>query len=197
MNLEFTNIEDAKAAVFDKQRKIVETFNNAAAKIDAEIVKQHALCNAAGTCLDRRRNASLQKDPRFIEWLSRHNQLSLGRLEWLYELRYKLSMKFNFLQEQAMQPVICAVHCGDTQDWTDCAKEVLAQLPEHNAKATNPHQIINPEEGICIDVIVGDTDAVHRFVYTEDNAWNNVQYIEKDDYLIETGNWTKGITDML
>lgn len=188
MNLEFTNIEDAKAAVFDKQRKIVETFNQAAAKIDAEIVKQHALCNAAGTCLDRRRNASLQKDPRFIEWLSRHNQLSLGRLEWLYELRYKLGMKFNFLQEQAMQPVICAVHCGDTQDWTDCANEVIAQLKSKE---------IVLEDGVCIDIIIGDTDAVHRYKYTSDRAWNNVTYIEQADYRVETGDWTKPLVDML
>ena len=197
MQLEFISVEDAKAATLDKQRKLVKAFNKASADIDSAIVKQIALCNAAGTCLERRRNASLQKDPRFIEWLSRHNQQSLGRLEWLYELRYKLELRYSAIQDLIMQPVICTVHCGDTQDYIDCAKEVLAQLPEHNAKATNPHQIINPEEGICIDVIIGDTDAVHRFVYTQDNAWNNVKYIEKDDYLIETGNWTKRFVDML
>ena len=200
MQLEFTSIDDAKAAVFDKQRKIVASLNQATAKIDDAIVKQLALCNAAGTCLERRHNTSLQKDPRFIEWLSRHNQQSLGRLEWLYELRYKLEQHYCAIQKLAMQPVICTVHCGDTQDYTDCAKEVISQIPRHNelAKATNPHQVIDPvEEGICIDVIIGDTDEVHRFVYTDDKGWANVQYIERDDYLIETGNWTKGITDLL
>ena len=195
MNLEFTSIDDAKAAVFDKQKKIVASFNQAAAKIDDEIVKQVALCNAAETCLERRRK--LQKDPRFIEWLSRHNQQSLGRLDWLYELRYKLELRYCAIQKLITQPVICTVHCGDTQDYTDCAKEVIEQITVHNDKATNPHQIINPEEGICIDVIIGDTDEVHRFVYTDDRGWATVQYIEKDDYLIETGNWTKVFTDVL
>lgn len=197
MQLEFISIEDAKEATLAKQRKLVEAFNKASADIDSVIVRQEAVCRAAGTCLERRRNASLQRDPRFIEWLSKHHQMCLGKLDWLHELRYKLELHYGAIQKQIMQPVICTVHCGDTQDYIDCAKEVLAQLPEHNAKATNPHQIINPEEGICIDVIVGDTDAVHRFVYTKDNAWNNVQYIEKDDYLIETGNWTKPLVDML
>lgn len=197
MQLEFISIEDAKEATLVKQRKLVEAFNKASADIDSAIVRQEAVCRAAGTCLERRRNASLQRDPRFIEWLSKHHQMCLGKLDWLYELRYKLELRYSTIQDLIMQPVICTVHCGDTQDYTDCAKEVMTQILEHNAKATNPHQIINPEEGICIDVIVGDTDAVHRFVYTEDNAWNNVKYIEQEDYLIETGNWTKGITDML
>lgn len=197
MQLEFVTVEEANAAALGKQRKLVEAFNQAAAKIDDKIVKQVALCNASVTCLERRRNSSLQKDPRFIEWLSRHNQFGLGRLDWLYELRYKLELRYSAIQDLIMQPVICTVHCGDTQDYTDCAKEVMTQLYEHNAKATSPHQIINLEDGICIDVIIGDTDAVHRFVYTKENAWNNVKYIEKDDYLIETGNWTKGFTSML
>lgn len=197
MQLEFVSVEDAKGSMLGKQRKLVEAFNQAAAKIDDEIVKNIALCNAAGTCLERRRNASLQKDPRFIEWLTRHHQERLGRLEWLYELRYKLDLRYSAIQKWIMQPVICTVRCGDTQDYTDCAKEVIMQMKEHNAKQTNPHQIIDPVEGICIDVIVGDTDDVHRFMYTDDRGWNNVQYIEKDDYLIETGNWTKSFTSML
>ena len=197
MQLEFIYVEDAKAATLDKQRKLVAAFNKASADIDSAIVRQEAVCRAAGTCLERRRNASLQRDPRFIERLSKHHQMCLGKLDWLHELRYKLELHYSAIQDLIMQSVICTVHCGDTQDYTDCAKEVITQLHEHNAKATNPHQIIDPEDGICIDVIVGDTDAVHRFVYTKDNAWNNVKYIEKDDYLIETGNWTKLLVDML
>ena len=197
MHLEFISIEDAKAATLDKQRKLVEAFNKASADIDSAIIRQEAVCRAAGTCLEHRRNASLQRDSKFIEWLSKHHQMCLGRLDWLHELRYKLALRYGDIQKLIMHPVICTVHCGDTQDYVDCAKEVITQIPEYNAKATNPHQIIDPVEGICIDVIVGDTDAVHRFTFTKDNSWNNVQYIDKDDYLIETGNWAKGITDML
>ena len=197
MQLEFIPIEDAKAATLDKQRELVEAFDKASADIDAAIVRQEAVCRAAGTCLERRLNASLQRDPRFIEWLSKHHQMCLGKLDWLHELRYKLELRYNAIRNLNAQPVICTVRCGDTQDYTDCAKEVLAHIHEYNAKATNQHQIIDPVEGICVDVIVGDTDVVHRFTYTKDNTWNNVKYIEKDDYLIETGNWAKGLTKRL
>lgn len=188
MQLEFISIEDSKDATLGKQRKLVEAFNKASADIDTAIVRQEAVCRAAGTCLERRRNASLQRDPRYIEWLSKYHWMSLGKLDWLHELRYKLELHYSAIQKLIAQPVICTVHCGDTQDYTDCAKEVMTQLQSKEFVV---------EDGVCIDVIVGDTDAVHRFVYTKDNAWNNVQYIEKDDYLFETGNWTKGFTSML
>lgn len=188
MQLEFISIEDAKDATLDKRRELGKAFDKASTDINEAIIRQEAVCRAAGTCLERRRNASLQRDPRFIEWLSKYHQMCLGKLDWLHELRYKLELHYNAIWNLNAQPVICTVHCGDTQDYTDCAKEVMTQLQSKEFAV---------EDGICIDVIVGDTDAVHRFVYTKDNAWNNVQYIEKDDYLIETGNWTKGIIDML
>lgn len=197
MQLEFISVEDAKAATLDKQRKLVEAFNKASADIDEAIIRQEAVCRAADTCLERRRNASLQRDPKFIEWLSKHHQMCLGKLDWIHELRYKLELHYNDIRNLNAQPVICTVRCGDTQDYTDCAKKVIGQISLHNATATNPRQIIDPVEGMCIDVIIGDTDEVHRFTYTEDNAWNNVKYIEKDDYLIETGNWANGLTRLL